>query len=49
MVLDVLFWVVFVLAVAGAFYDAPAPYHRAPWLLLLIDIGILGLKVVAFK
>ncbi len=47
MILDVLFWIFFVLACVGGFWNAPAPYTRVPAAFILICIGILGLKVVS--
>lgn len=49
MVLDVIFWVVYVLGIIGAFAPVPAPYARAPWVCAWICLGILGYKVVAFR
>jgi hypothetical protein len=45
MILEVLFVVFFVLGAVGAFWEAPAPYSRAPWVCLVVCIGILGFRV----
>jgi hypothetical protein len=49
MILDILFWVFFVLGAVTVFVDTPAPWQRAPWVCAFICLGILGLKVVAFR
>jgi hypothetical protein len=49
MILDVIFWIFFIIWAVSAIAPVPAPYARAPWVCALICAGILGYKVVAFR
>jgi hypothetical protein len=46
MVLTVIFWVLLVLCAVGVFVPDTSPYRRGFWAILLIEIAILGLKVL---
>lgn len=45
MILTVLFWILFILSFIGCFFAADHPVQRPSRVILLILIGILGLKV----